>query len=792
MRVCSRCGESYPDGVVACPIDGGRLRAAGSGRRDVVFGETARSAGAATASAAPGGQVSAASMAAAQLEEPTLVRAHAPRLVAMPRTASPPRMETAPWPPPRGRGRNHADQRAEGTIAPPVGPLAEGSAGTTSPPALGLPPPALPPSPSPPPNAAPPPTAAASAASPAPRTAAPTAPPPRASSAAPVTRAASPSANQRASSETAAPPRRHITEPQRPVALRADTSPVTGDAVPTRSRPPSGPAPTNGASPAARERTRPQAVDPNDSSGVQRARVLGGRYRLERKIAEGGFGTVYSAEDTRLSKRVAVKVLSPLVSSDKEHLERFCREAVAASMIGHEGIVNVTDFDRDADGTPFIVMELLDGSDLARVIETDGALPVSRALAIAIQIASALDGAHQSGVLHRDLKPANVFLIQRGNRRDVVKIVDFGISKVLDPRFGRSSITLNGQVVGTPYYMAPEQAQGHTDLDARVDIYALGVIVYEMLVGEPPLTGADYLAAALNRPGAGVQPPSARRAGLWPGLDQLVLKALSRDRDQRHASMAIFGAALLRELESIDPVSATLLGAHPSWVVTDRDPGAGDLFGGVTVPIPEANIVLARGTAKSERALPPITVDTAPHPGVRAGSSLDPYDAETVNGRPTPHSVAALADTQAVPVLPLPRLPSSVPLVSAGPPARGPAVIARPFVDPRAEARMEARIDARTESIDDDPEIEIHRAPAEPEAGVGTRRGDEWRHRIPNLPADAQRLAPRLSARRSRWPRALFILAAILFVCGAAVTLAGDRAVRPSDTRAPTSTPATD
>jgi serine/threonine protein kinase len=780
MRVCSRCGESYPDGVVACPIDGGRLRAAGSGRRDVVFGDGARAAGASTATAAPGGQGSAASLAAAQLEEPTVVRAHSPRLVAMPRAAMPPRMETAPWPPPRGRGRHHAEQRAEGTIAPPFAPLAEGSAGTASPPSFGLPPPALPPSPASasgtPPSVVPVPASAA----PPPRTAAQTSPP-RAPS--PVTRAASPSANQRASSsDTALPPRRHITEPQRPVALRADTSPVVGvdDGVPTRSRAPSGPVPTSGASPASRERTRPPAVDPNDSSGVQRARVLGGRYRLEKKIAEGGFGTVYSAEDTRLSKRVAVKVLSPLVSSDKEHLERFCREAVAASMIGHEGIVNVTDFDRDADGTPFIVMELLDGSDLARVIETDGALAVPRALAIAIQIASALDGAHQSGVLHRDLKPANVFLTQRGNRRDVVKIVDFGISKVLDPRFGRSSITLNGQVVGTPYYMAPEQAQGHTDLDARVDIYALGVIVYEMLVGEPPLTGADYLAAALNRAGAGIQAPSTRRAGLWPGLDQLVLKALSRDRDQRHASMALFGAALLRELESIDPVSATLLGAHPSWVVTDRDPAAGDLFGGVTVPIPEANIVLARGTAKSERALAPITLNAAHHPGVRAGSSLDPYDAETVNGRRTPHSVEALADTQAQPVLPMPRLPSSVPLVSAGPPSRGPAVVARPLVE------------ARTESIDDDPEIEIHRAPPEPEPGVGARRGDEWRRRIPNLPADAQRLAPRLAARRSRWPRALFIVAAILFVVGAAVSLPGDRAVRSPDSRASAVAPGTD
>jgi hypothetical protein len=764
MRVCSRCGESYPDGVMVCPVDGGRLRAAGTGRREVVFGDPGRpsatsSSGSTSSASLPAASVAPLSaMSTVAVEEPTnVLRTHAPRLVAVPRGSLPPRMETAPWPPPRGRSRSHAEQRAEGTVAPP---FAEGSAGTATPPPMSLPPPALPPTPA---------VAAAPAA--APRANPPTSPPPRPSSSGSVTRAASPSANQRASSsDGAVPPRRHVTEPQRPVALRADTSPVV-DATPTRARPPSAPAPTRSASPsAARERSRPSA-DPNDSSGIVRARVLGGRYRLEKKIAEGGFGTVYSAEDTRLSKRVAVKVLSPLVSSDKEHLERFCREAVAASMIGHEGIVNVTDFDRDADGTPFIVMELLDGSDLARVIETDGALAVPRALAIAIQIASALDGAHQSGVLHRDLKPANVFLTRRGNRQDVVKIVDFGISKVLDPRFGRSSITLNGQVVGTPYYMAPEQAQGHTDLDARVDIYALGVIVYEMLVGEPPLTGADYLAAALNRAGSAVQAPSARRAGLWPGLDQLVMKALSRERDQRHASMAILGAALLRELESIDPVAATLLGAHPSWVVTDRDASPGDLFGGATVPIPDANIVLARGTAKGERMEPPITINSAPHPGLRAGSSLDPYDAETVNGRRTPHSVAALADTQAQPVLPSPRLPSSIPVVSAGPPARGPAAPVRA---------------ARADTLDEDPEIEIHREPAAPAAvaGVGARRGDEWRRRIPNLPADAQRLAPRQVARRSRWPRALFILMSIAFLAGVAATLAGDRAVRSPDSPA--------
>jgi hypothetical protein len=295
-----------------------------------------------------------------------------------------------------------------------------------------------------------------------------------------------------------------------------------------------------------------------------------------------------------------------------------------------------------------------------------------------------------------------------------------------------------------------------------------------MLVGEPPRTGADYRASALSRPGFGIQPPSQRRPGLWPGLDQLVVKALERDRDQRHSSMAVFGAALLRELESLDPVAATLLGAHPSWVVTDHEPGIGDLFGGVTLSIPESGVALAKGTAKSERPVVPPPPAVIPfHPG----SSLDPYDAETVNGRRTPHSVAALlphgidalaptspalAPTQAQPVLPAPKMPlMPVRFVSAGPPSRGAAVPARQLDDD-----------------DGEPDIEIRRAPTEPrhDIGVGGRRSDDWKRRVPQLPADAQRLAPRPTTRRSVVPRLLFIVATVAFLSASAVTLAGDHA----------------
>jgi len=283
-------------------------------------------------------------------------------------------------------------------------------------------------------------------------------------------------------------------------------------------------------------------------------RVLGGRYRLGRHIGIGGYGAVFDAYDQRLDKRVAVKVLSPSVAQDSQIVHRFKREAIAASRVRHECIVDVTDYDIDAEGVSFIVMEFLDGRDLSEVIASEAPLSPARALAIAAQCASALTAAHASGILHRDLKPANIFLVRSTSRPDFVKIIDFGISKLTNDDGQFSNVTDASKVVGTPFYMPPEQGQGKA-LDGRTDVYALGVILFEAVTRERPFVGASALEILTNAMTQPRVPPSSRRPELAEiaGLDQLVLHAIAADREQRFGSMRQFGEAVVACLQGLDP-----------------------------------------------------------------------------------------------------------------------------------------------------------------------------------------------------------------------------------------------
>ena len=272
-------------------------------------------------------------------------------------------------------------------------------------------------------------------------------------------------------------------------------------------------------------------------------RILADRYQLKWKIGSGGFGVVLEAEDLRLRKRVAVKLLGPRVASNPEALARFEREAMAAARIGHKGIIDVTDFERDANGVPFLVMEHLDGADLSTVLASEKTLTVPRSLRIALQIAHALDAAHAHGIVHRDLKPSNIFLTNFGVIHDVVKILDFGIARAAAPNEA-SRLTGQWQIIGTPEYMAPEQAENPLDLDHRADIYALGCILYKLLVGRPPYvasTRMDLLRAhAQERP----VPPSVADPSLPAEFDDLVLRALAKDPAYRYPNMRSFAEAI--------------------------------------------------------------------------------------------------------------------------------------------------------------------------------------------------------------------------------------------------------
>lgn len=263
-------------------------------------------------------------------------------------------------------------------------------------------------------------------------------------------------------------------------------------------------------------------------------RMLARRYLLGGKIGSGGFGAVYEAEDTRLHKRVAIKIPAGHYSDHPELMERFQREAIAAGQIGHEGIVDVTDFGEDPDGTRFIVMELLSGVSLADLLEAEHRLPVDRALRIAHGIAEALAAAHAAGVIHRDLKPANVQLVPRPFG-EATKVLDFGVSKLVAGYPGGGELTVPGKVLGSPYYMSPEQATGRT-LDGRADVYALGIILYEMLTGAPPFDGSQTYEILRKHVQDTARAPShqaATRVDIPPELDALVLRALAKDPAER-------------------------------------------------------------------------------------------------------------------------------------------------------------------------------------------------------------------------------------------------------------------
>ena len=219
-------------------------------------------------------------------------------------------------------------------------------------------------------------------------------------------------------------------------------------------------------------------------------KLLGGRYRLIERIGEGGMGVVYRGEHVMISRPVAIKLLRAHFARNEQITERFVREAQAAASIDHPNICAATDFGRTEKDELFLVMEMLEGQNLKELIEREGALSTARAVSITAQVASALGSAHARGIIHRDLKPENIFLIERHGEPDFVKVLDFGLARFSDN--DSATITNVGDIMGTPKYMAPEQAAAET-VDHRVDLYALGVMLYEMLTGSPPFDSTNSI-----------------------------------------------------------------------------------------------------------------------------------------------------------------------------------------------------------------------------------------------------------------------------------------------------------
>ena len=292
--------------------------------------------------------------------------------------------------------------------------------------------------------------------------------------------------------------------------------------------------------------------------------VLEQRYEILRKIGQGGMGAVYEATHKLIGKRVAVKVLLDKYAQKDQIVARLELEARLASSIGHANIIDITDIGQTGDGRMFVVMEFLEGESLGALIARRGRLSPPRAIKIARQIAGALGAAHQKGIVHRDVKPDNVFLIKRGSGasadEDYVKVVDFGISKSMRPEDGTDSprLTQTGMVLGTPLYMSPEQARGDETLDHRIDVYALGVILFEMVTGDVPFRGSNYLNILSQVLSDEPPSPASINPDVGPDLEAVILKALEKDRDDRYQSMDELGA----DLETLQGESMASTGAR--------------------------------------------------------------------------------------------------------------------------------------------------------------------------------------------------------------------------------------
>jgi serine/threonine-protein kinase len=284
--------------------------------------------------------------------------------------------------------------------------------------------------------------------------------------------------------------------------------------------------------------------------------TVAGKYRIDRLIGRGGMGAVFQATNLAIGKRVALKFLDHEAARNREATQRFQREAEAAGMAESAHIVQIFDSGSTDAGLPFLVMELLTGEDLRARLRREGRLNVSAALRITRQVLRALMRAHAAGIVHRDLKPDNVFLCARDDDPSFVKIVDFGISKVARAR-GADTLTRRGTVLGTAFYMSPEQAQSFADIDGRTDLFSVGAILFEMLAGGPPHVAPTYEAVLIASSTHDAVDVRQRAPEVPEAVAMIVAKALARDRDQRFQS----AEALLAAIDEVE--GAALLAAAP-------------------------------------------------------------------------------------------------------------------------------------------------------------------------------------------------------------------------------------
>ncbi|MEO8701854.1 MAG: serine/threonine-protein kinase [Kofleriaceae bacterium] len=377
-----------------------------------------------------------------------------------------------------------------------------------------------------------------------------------------------------------------------------------------------------------------------------------GNYLVTQKLGEGGMGSVYLAEHPGIGKKVALKVLHSEFSSNEDVASRFFNEAKAVNNIGHPNIVDIVDYGIIQAGPGreqlvYFIMEYLSGLTLSGLLHKESPLPPERALQIALQVADALSASHKCGIVHRDLKPDNIMLQQRGRERDFVKLLDFGIAKLTSGASG-SRRTRTGIVMGTPAYMSPEQCDGRGNIDHRTDIYALGIVIYEMLVGRVPFLGEGYGEILVQHLTQAPAAPSQFRM-VNPHVEAVVMKALEKRVEMRYPNME----EMMRAMS--DPVGyIEAHGGIPSFLAQQLSPSNAPLTTSVRIshptgqlqpqyPTPPPGSIQHTPTPMgySQPTPPPMTMPT-PAPGQYAVAAMP----TTLGGAAMSNAVGAIPGIQ--------------------------------------------------------------------------------------------------------------------------------------------------
>ncbi len=337
-----------------------------------------------------------------------------------------------------------------------------------------------------------------------------------------------------------------------------------------------------------------------------------GKYRIEAELSHGGMGEVYFGRHVVLERRVAIKILRSEMTTSADLVTRFINEAKAASAIRHPSIIEVFDFGYTDEGQAYLVMELLEGETLSARLTSRGRLPEGEAVKIIRSIAGALSAAHAKGIIHRDLKPDNVFLIPDPDLGERAKVLDFGIAKLAD--HASQLHTQTGALMGTPLYMAPEQARSAGLIDHRADLYSLGCILYELLTGRPPLvaegTGEIIALHMFTEP----EPPRSLVPDLSPALDSIVMRLLAKEAADRFASAAELSDALSVAVGTVPATTIRPAAAAPSLIKATRRRRTASLplvAAGITILL-ACVVAVVIATSKRDRPSPTRPVEAAP------------------------------------------------------------------------------------------------------------------------------------------------------------------------------------